>query len=697
MKTIRTRLLLASVWVLAATAYGQSITTVSPTSAAQGASVLVTFTLAADTTPVPPADAAPTSVTLGTITGSSVTHASQYIVTAQFTIPALESVGWKNAAVVFSPPEGGTLTYSKSAAFQVTAGSGVAASFTGTPTSGKAPLTVSFTDASTGTLTNRLWSFGDGTTSSATHPAHTYTNTGSYTVSLTVFGTNGSNLFTRANYISATATNATTNSLAYAIVCTGQTNCYSNTNQIAAPAAGQPFYGQDAQFRNTPFSFTDNGDGTVTDHNTSLTWQQTPSSSRVSWSQAKTYCDSLVLGNQSDWRMPTLKELYSISDFSQGWPYLDTTYFHISGITVSKDEQYWADNYYVGVTVEGGSNAAFGVNHGTGHIKAYPATITGPMAKLVRAVRGNTYGVNQFVANGNGTISDKATGLVWPQADSGKGMDWEHALALAQTMNASNYLGHSDWRLPNVKELQSIVDYSRSPSATIAANVGPAINPLFSCTGITNEAGTADSPYYWSSTSALFQSGGPYYYAWYVAFGMAVNGAGLDFHGAGAARFDTKVEGGPAGEGGERYYNYVRLVRTIATTDDSVGDGIPDAWRAKYFGGAGTTTNSTSCAAADPDTDGSSNYSEYVADTNPTNALSYFHIESISNAPNLTVSFTSSASRVYTLYSRTNLTSGTWTNIPTQTDISGSGGMDTLADPSPADAERFYRLGARVP
>ncbi len=684
--------------LLASSVLGQSITTVSPTSAAQGAvNVLVTFTLAAGATPVPPAGAPPSSVTLGATAGTSITHASQYIVTALFTIPASEPVGWKDAAVVFSPPEGGTLTYSKTAAFQITAGSGVTASFTGTPRSGKAPLTVSFTDASTGTITNHLWSFGDSTTSSATNPVHTYTNTGSYTVSLTVYGTNGSNQLIRSGYISATTTNATTNSLAYRIVATGQTNCYNTTNQIAAPAAGQPFYGQDAQFRNTPFSFTDNGDGTVTDNNTGLTWQQTPSSSRVTWSEAVSYCDSLVLGGQSDWRMPTLKELYSISDFSTGWPYLNTTYFKIAGATVSKDEQYWADNYYVGVTLEGGSNAAFGVNHGTGHIKAYPALATGLMAKLVRAVRGNSYGVNQFVNNGDGTITDQATGLMWPQADSGKGLDWEHALALAQTMNASNYLGHSDWRLPNAKELQSIVDYTRSPTATNAANVGPAINPMFSCTGITNEGGLADYPYYWTSTSALFNSGGAYYYAWYVAFGRSVGTNGMDLHGAGAVRFDTKVAGGPAGEGGERYTNFVRLVRTTSANEDTVGDGIPDWWRRQYFGGHGTTTNSQSCVTCDPDGDGAVNYSEYVADTNPTNALSYFHIQSVSNATSFAVFYQSSASRKYTLYCRINLTSGTWTNIPSQTDLPGSGGVDMLTDSSPADTQRFYRIGVRVP
>ena len=97
---------------------------------------------------------------------------------------------------------------------------------------------------------------------------------------------------------------------------------------------------------------------------------------------------------------------------------------------------------------------------------------------------------------------------MWAQADSGSGMDWEHALAYAQTQNAASYLGHDDWRLPNTKELQSLVDYTRSPGATDAAQVGPAIDPLFSCTAITNEAGDADYPWYWTSTSNLPQSAG---------------------------------------------------------------------------------------------------------------------------------------------------------------------------------------------
>jgi len=364
----------------------------------------------------------------------------------------------------------------------------------------------------------------------------------------------------------------------YRLVDTGQGICYNADGEsIDCPAEGEAVYGQDAQFTGNQPSYTDNGDGTVTDNVTGLIWQQTPDSGNYSWDQAQTYCESLSLAGRDDWRMPSLKELFSISNFSTGWPYLDQTYFDLASTAgISKDEQYWASDYYVGQTAEGGYDAAFGVNHATGHIKAYPALVTGPMAKHVRCVCGDEYGVNDLQDNGDGTITDQATGLMWMQDDSGEGMDWEQALAWAQEKNAENYLGYSDWRLPDVKEMQSIVDYSYAPDASDPANEGPAIDPLFNVSTITNEAGDADYPYFWTSTSARFQAGGDFYYAWYVAFGRAVNGEGVDFHGAGAVRFDTKVEGGPAGEGDERVYNYVRLVRGGNVTETPDGDPTAD-------------------------------------------------------------------------------------------------------------------------
>jgi PKD repeat protein len=78
------------------------------------------------------------------------------------------------------------------------------ASFTASTTNGAAPLLVNFTDASSGTITDRLWTFGDGSTSTLASPNYTYTNAGTFSVSLTVFGPLGSNTLSLPNLITVT-------------------------------------------------------------------------------------------------------------------------------------------------------------------------------------------------------------------------------------------------------------------------------------------------------------------------------------------------------------------------------------------------------------------------------------------------------------------------------------------------------------
>jgi len=361
----------------------------------------------------------------------------------------------------------------------------------------------------------------------------------------------------------------------YPVVGTSQAKCWDSAGNIIAPVLGDAFFGQDSQFEHITPVYTKSSDGlTVKDEVTGLTWQQTyekpTSGGMYYWAETQTEVDNLNnqnYGGYNDWRVPTIKELYSLWNASVGWPYINTNYFDI----IYTDEQdlshaiFWSSDKYTGVlgnVTEGtaGAELAFGVNFGTGHIKAY-SIAEGPR-HFVRCVRGNlAYTVNLFQNNGDGTISDLATGLMWQQTDNGLGIDWEHALAYAQTQNNANYLGHNDWRLPNTKELQSLVDYTRSPGATNAASVGPAINALFSCTSILNDGGKADYPYYWTSTSAISIANGSYPSAWYVAFGRAEDGNGEDLHGAGAVRFDKKIIGTCQGE--ERVINYVRLVRTI--------------------------------------------------------------------------------------------------------------------------------------
>ena len=377
----------------------------------------------------------------------------------------------------------------------------------------------------------------------------------------------------------------------FTVVDTGETNYYGNSSPIAMPASSQPFYGQDAQYVDPVPAYTNNGDGTITDLNTSLMWVQARGA-KMTWDAAIAGAVTNRTGGYTDWHVPTIKELYSLIQFSgangtsvtstAGYvPFIDTNYFGFaygSGVGSERviDCQDWSATPYVSTTMNGDATI-FGVNFADGRIKGYPMYLPGSgggtgQTMYVRFVRSNPgYGTNNFINNDDGTITDLATGLMWSQADSGTGMNWSNALAWVQAKNTSNHLGYSDWRLPNAKELQSIVDYSRSPATTGSA----AIDPIFDCTEITNEGGAADYPFFWASTTHL--DGSPAPLGVYVCFGRALGWMQtpptfawqlLDVHGAGAQRSDPKAGDSsayPHGHGPQgdvvRIDNFVRLVR----------------------------------------------------------------------------------------------------------------------------------------
>lgn len=95
------------------------------------------------------------------------------------------------------------------------------ANFTGTPTTGTAPLTVVFTNTSTGSPTSWSWTFGDGGTSTLQSPSHVYAASGTYTVSMTATNTAGSNTLTRTGYITVTASTGTWQTITYDTFETG--------------------------------------------------------------------------------------------------------------------------------------------------------------------------------------------------------------------------------------------------------------------------------------------------------------------------------------------------------------------------------------------------------------------------------------------------------------------------------------------
>ncbi len=359
---------------------------------------------------------------------------------------------------------------------------------------------------------------------------------------------------------------------------TGQTSCHQDAGgSIACPSAGSAFHGQDAQYGPNAMDFRDNGDGTVTDLNTGLMWVQAHGE-KMTFDEAVAGASTFSLAGYTDWRLPTIKELYSLIDFSgetgmsetDSVPYIDTDAFVFRYGDTSAgermiDAQYISATEYVG-TVMDGERAFFGVNFADGRIKGYGMTspMGGDFTGFVKYVRLNPgYGANDLVDGGDGTVTDLATGLTWQQADSGSTLDWEDALAYCEGLE----LVHSDWRLPNAKELQSIVDYTRAPLVTSSA----AIDPVFSVTEIES--------YFWASTSHL--DGRPEdrgSFGVYVSFGRAMGymemppGSGsytlLDVHGAGAQRSDPKT-GDPAdwphGNGPQgdvvKIFNYARCVR----------------------------------------------------------------------------------------------------------------------------------------
>ncbi len=117
------------------------------------------------------------------------------------------SVGWKTVSLTVTNASGGSDTFTCPGGHcpKATANAPVKADFYGIPQSGSKPLTVQFTDTSTGPVNLRLWQFGSGPNDTAQNPLHIYTKNGTFTVTLTVKNSTGSDTLIRTNYITVSA------------------------------------------------------------------------------------------------------------------------------------------------------------------------------------------------------------------------------------------------------------------------------------------------------------------------------------------------------------------------------------------------------------------------------------------------------------------------------------------------------------
>jgi hypothetical protein len=255
---------------------------------------------------------------------------------------------------------------------------------------------------------------------------------------------------------------------------TGQVTDYTST------------FGEDSDYTINPPAYTDNGNGTVTDQVTGLVWQQTDGG-EMTWSSAVTYCQNLELAGYADWQLPSGHELFGILDHDHN-PALNTAAF-----PVTSAEYWWTANEQVG-----DSTKAWVVNAGGGigaHPKSETISAGGTKRFHARCVRNVPASVtSHFTANGNGTVTDDNTGLVWQQDEVTPTVTWEAALTTCENLSLGN---RTDWRLPNIKELQSISDDTRSnPSLDTAYFPG------------------VQAARYWSSTTLFGHASS----AWFVDF-----------------------------------------------------------------------------------------------------------------------------------------------------------------------------------
>ena len=166
-------------------------------------------------------------------------------------------------------------------------------------------------------------------------------------------------------------------SQAFYLPDTSQKKCY----QAVAPYAEIPCAGtgQDGAYSIHPLNYTDNGDGTVTDNNTGLMWQQRDSWLQYDWYNAPIHCGEILTGNYTDWRLPTKKELMSIVDYAIPWqgPLIAPVFTNDPGAVHAAP--YWSSTPYAG-----GSGPAWMVSFLYGDVETYTKSV----GWYIRCVRG---------------------------------------------------------------------------------------------------------------------------------------------------------------------------------------------------------------------------------------------------------------------------------------------------------------------
>lgn len=355
---------------------------------------------------------------------------------------------------------------------------------------------------------------------------------------------------------------------------TGQLECYDDgtVGIITCPASGNAYYGQDHQYQpQHPRSYTklgagggelpdgelhadDGGEWIMTrDNVTGLVWEiktVANSSDTYTWDDASAVfiagLNAGGFGGFTDWRLPTVKELASLANQGVWDPSIDSNWFPNTGW-----DYYWSVTPHAELT-----DIFWGIHFGRG----WDGGENRSTPHYVRAVRGGVSDIfddavsfGRLVDNGDGTVTDTGTGLMWQQITDSMAYDWEGALDYAE--NTLSLAGYTDWRLPNLNELRSLVDYTRYDAV---------VHPLWF---------PDISQFYWSSTS---------YAAWpSAACGMNFMD-GDDFEPTkDTTQYVRSVRGGQSGTAGDQV-----IFGPARGGDYAIGDPLVIAWDNTAFGSA---------------------------------------------------------------------------------------------------------------
>ncbi|MBN2302823.1 MAG: DUF1566 domain-containing protein, partial [Lentisphaerae bacterium] len=255
----------------------------------------------------------------------------------------------------------------------------------------------------------------------------------------------------------------------------GQKECYNDEGSaIPDPKKGEPFFGQDGTIITTPLTGTKlnikgeplnaeaswkSGLRMVMDDNTGLIWEvKSPdpndvnfAGSKLPWTRVEDYVvkmNDAAYGGFSDWRLPNREELRSIVDYGKYSPSIMDAFDNDC-----PPEFYWSKDSY-----GPNKNLIWGIYFAIGCGICYPQN----NRHAIRVVRGGynrAFGdpaMRSFKNNGDGTVTDLNSGLMWMKDETPE-LNWNDAMKYCVEMSLG---GHSDWRLPNIREIATLIDVS---------------------------------------------------------------------------------------------------------------------------------------------------------------------------------------------------------------------------------------------